>query len=121
MMADLLTTKERSDVLPGLDTSGWRALAGRDAIRKVWKFKNFVEAWGFMTRAALTAEKMNHHPEWKNVYNVVDVTLSTHDAHGLTQLDIKLAQAMDRFAGDAEVQRDHSEPVLSLCEIKAKG
>jgi 4a-hydroxytetrahydrobiopterin dehydratase len=119
-MSDLLTVAEREAALPGLDITGWGAVPGRDAIRKVWKFRNFIEAWGFMSRAALTAEKLNHHPEWRNVYNTVDVTLSTHDAHGLTALDMKLAQAMDRFAGDAEVQRDHSEPVLSLCQIKAE-
>ncbi len=120
-MTDRLTKAERAAALPALDAAGWRAVAGRDAIRKLWKFRNFSEAWGFMTRAALTAEKLNHHPEWKNVYNIVDVTLSTHDAHGLTALDLKLAEAMDRFAGSAEVQRDHSEPVLSLCQVKAKG
>jgi 4a-hydroxytetrahydrobiopterin dehydratase len=73
-----------------------------------------------MSRAALAAEKMNHHPEWTNVYNTVDVTLTTHDAHGLTALDVKLARLMDRYAGEAEVQRDHSEPVTCLCELHAK-
>lgn len=118
-MADRLTEAERQSALPALDATGWRAAEGRDAIRKVWKFRNFSEAWGFMTRAALSAEKLNHHPEWSNTYNVVDVTLSTHDAHGLTALDLKLAEVMDRLAGGAEVQRDHSQPVLSLCEVRA--
>jgi 4a-hydroxytetrahydrobiopterin dehydratase len=120
-MAERLTEAERNAGLPALDATGWRAVPGRDAIRKVLKFQNFSEAWGFMSRSALMAEKLNHHPEWKNVYNTVDVTLSTHDAHGLTALDLKLAQAMDRFAGAAEVQSDHSEPVLSLCQIRARG
>lgn len=73
-----------------------------------------------MTRAALVAEKLDHHPEWANTYNVVDVTLSTHDCHGLSALDIDLAKKMDALAGDAKVQSDHSLPVESLCQIKAK-
>ena len=77
---------------------GWRLAEGRDAIQKTFKFKDFNEAFGFMTRAALVAERMNHHPEWFNVWNRVDVTLSTHDAGGLTELDIKLAAAMDKLA-----------------------
>ncbi len=120
-MAELLSPAARAEQLPGLGQSGWGAAPGRDAIRKIWKFRNFSEAWGFMTRAALAAEKLNHHPEWSNVYNVVDVTLSTHDCHGLSALDIDLARRMDAMAGAAEVQRDHSEPVESLCQIRAKG
>lgn len=120
-MADLLTTEDRNEALPALGDAGWGAIPDRDAIRKIWKFRSFSEAWGFMSRAALAAEKMNHHPEWTNVYNTVDVTLTTHDAHGLTDLDLRLARMMDRFAGDAEVQRDHSEPVVCLCELHAKG
>lgn len=118
-MAALLTPAERTAGLPGLGETGWAAVPDRDAIRKVWKFRNFSEAWGFMSRAALLAEKLNHHPEWRNVYNVVDVTLTTHDCHGLSDLDLKLAEAMDRFAGSAEVQRDHGQPVQSLCEARA--
>ncbi|OYW48071.1 MAG: 4a-hydroxytetrahydrobiopterin dehydratase [Rhodobacterales bacterium 32-66-7] len=118
-MADLLTPKARTSQLPPLGETGWAAVPDRDAIRKILKFRNFSEAWGFMSRAALAAEKLNHHPEWKNVYNVVDVTLTTHDCHGLSQLDIDLAQAMDRLAGGAEVQQNHGEPVMSLCEIRA--
>ena len=72
---------------------------GRDAIQKTFKFKDFNEAFGFMARAALVAEKMDHHPEWANVWNRVDVTLSTHSAGGLTELDLKLAEAMDKIAG----------------------
>ena len=77
---------------------GWRPADGRDAIQKTFKFKDFSEAFGFMARAALVAEKMDHHPEWTNVWNRVDVTLSTHSAGGLTELDLKLAEAMDKIA-----------------------
>jgi 4a-hydroxytetrahydrobiopterin dehydratase len=119
-MADLLSAEDRQTRLPPLGETGWAAVPGRDAIRKVLKFRNFSEAWGFMSRAALTAEKLNHHPEWKNVYNTVDIVLTTHDCHGLSRLDIDLALAMDKIAGQAEVQRDHGEPVLSLCEIRAR-
>lgn len=118
-MAALLTEAERRETLGALGNSGWGAVPDRDAIRKIWKFSGFSEAWGFMSRVALAAEKMNHHPEWRNVYNVVDVVLSTHDAGGLTILDLKLAAQMDRFAGGAEILRDHSLPVQSLCEIRA--
>jgi 4a-hydroxytetrahydrobiopterin dehydratase len=71
---------------------------GRDAIARKFVFRDFSEAFGFMARAALIAEKLDHHPEWFNVYKTVDVTLSTHDAGGLTELDVKLAEAMDRLA-----------------------
>jgi 4a-hydroxytetrahydrobiopterin dehydratase len=118
-MADLLSDGDRAVELPALGVTGWAAVPDRDAIRKVMKFRNFSEAWGFMSRAALVAEKMNHHPEWRNVYNVVDVTLTTHDCHGLSALDIRLATAMDKLAGAAEVQRDHGKPIECLCEIKA--
>lgn len=118
-MAELLTTSERNDALPPLGETGWGAVPGRDAIRKIWKFDNFSQAWAFMSRAALAAEKLNHHPEWSNTYNVVDVTLSTHDVHGLSDLDIALARKMDKYSGGATVQRDHSEPVSCLCEIRA--
>ena len=73
----------------------WKLVDGRDAIHKQYRFKNFVEAFGFMSQAALVAERMDHHPEWFNVYNRVDVTLTTHDAEGLSQRDIELARAMD--------------------------
>ena len=77
---------------------GWSLVSGRDALQKSFKFKDFNQAFGFMARVALVAEKMDHHPEWTNVWNRVEVTLSTHDAGGLTELDLKLAEAMDRFA-----------------------
>ncbi len=80
------------------ELTNWKLVEGRSAISKRFKFKNFNGAFGFMTKAALVAEKMNHHPEWSNVYGSVDVRLSTHDAGGITERDIKLAKAMDRFA-----------------------
>ena len=115
-MAHLLTQADRATALPPFGDTGWHAVPDRDAIRKVWKFANFSEAWAFMSRAALKAEALNHHPEWRNTYNVVDVTLSTHDCHGLSALDLQLAAAMDGYAGSAAVQRDHGAPILSLCE-----
>lgn len=79
---------------------GWYRLNDRDAIRKSLTFKNFNEAFAFMTKVALMAEKMNHHPEWFNVYNRVDITLTTHDAGGLSAKDIKLARFIDKAGGD---------------------
>jgi 4a-hydroxytetrahydrobiopterin dehydratase len=76
----------------------WRSVAGRDAITRKFEFGDFNEAFGFMTRCALLADKMDHHPEWSNVYNKVEVTLSTHDAGGVTQNDIDMAAAMDAYA-----------------------
>jgi len=96
-MAQKLTGQARVNALSKL--SGWSEVAGRDAISRKFVFKDFNAAFGFMTRAALIAEKMDHHPEWFNVYKMVDVTLSTHDAGGVTELDIKLATEMDRLAG----------------------
>ena len=78
---------------------GWSQVKSRDAISKKFVFADFNQAFGFMTRAALVAEKLDHHPEWFNVYKTVEVTLSTHDAGGLTELDVKLAEAMDRLSG----------------------
>ena len=119
-MTPLLPAEDRLAALAPLAETGWAAVSGQDAIRKIWKFRNFSQAWGFMSRAALVAEKLNHHPDWTNKFNVVDVTLTTHDAHGLTKLDIDLARAMDRLAPDTEIQRNHGEPVTCLCEINAK-
>ncbi|WP_435257604.1 4a-hydroxytetrahydrobiopterin dehydratase [Thioclava sp. FR2] len=82
-----------------LFTTGWALVDGREAIRKEFLFRNFVEAFGFMTRAAIWAEKLNHHPEWSNVYRTVTVELITHDTNGLTELDLKLARKMDELAG----------------------
>ena len=95
-MASPLSGPERAELLPALD--GWTMVEGRDAIRKRFVFSDFVEAFGWMTRVALVAERMNHHPEWTNVYRTVDVTLSTHDAGGLTRRDVELAQRMDQLA-----------------------
>ena len=87
----------RAAALKGLPE--WRDVSGRDAITRKFAFKDFNAAFAFMARAALLAEKMDHHPEWFNVYNKVDVTLSTHDAGGVTALDVKLAAEMDKLAG----------------------
>lgn len=93
-----LTQAERDSDLTSLIENGWSLVDNRDAIAKTYQFSNFITAFGWMTRAALQAEKLDHHPEWFNVYNRVEVVLSTHDAGGLTALDIKLARAMDRLA-----------------------
>ena len=95
-MPKKLTVPERKTTLAEL--SGWTEAEDRDAIRKRFLFKDFNAAFGFMTRIAMMAEKLDHHPEWSNVYRTVDVTLTTHDAGGLTELDIKLARAMDQIA-----------------------
>lgn len=92
-----LTTDELTTALEGLD--GWAVEEGGKAILKSFKFAGFVEAFGFMTASALVAEKMDHHPEWSNVYNRVEVRLTTHDSGGVTELDIALAKAMDKAAG----------------------
>ena len=96
-MAHKLSVKDRTAALAKL--TGWSEVQGRDAITRKFVFADFNEAFGFMTRAALVAEKMDHHPEWFNVYKTVEVTLSTHDAGGVTELDVTLAQAMDKLAG----------------------
>ena len=74
---------------------GWTLVEGRDAIRRGFRFKDFSEAWGFMTRVALLAEAQDHHPEWSNVWNRVEIVLTTHDAGGLSARDVRLAQAID--------------------------
>jgi 4a-hydroxytetrahydrobiopterin dehydratase len=96
-MSQKLAGDARKSALSRL--KGWSEVGGRDAITKKFVFADFNQAFGFMTRAALVAEKLDHHPEWFNVYKTVEVTLSTHDAGGLTELDVKLAEAMDRLAG----------------------
>ncbi|HEY9451155.1 MAG TPA: 4a-hydroxytetrahydrobiopterin dehydratase [Bradyrhizobium sp.] len=95
-MAELLSAEARKSALAELP--GWSETAGRDAIGRTFTFKDFNEAFGFMSRAALVAEKNDHHPEWRNVYRTVDVVLATHDAGGVTQLDIDLARAMNAIA-----------------------
>ncbi|KLN60713.1 hypothetical protein WH96_09460 [Kiloniella spongiae] len=91
-----LSDSERANLLQELE--GWTLEPDRDAIRKVFTFKTFNQAWGFMSRVALVAEKMGHHPEWFNVYNKVDVVLTTHDCDGLSTLDVELAKKMTLFA-----------------------
>jgi len=98
-MSTLLSENERADALARLD--GWAVADGRDALTKSFRFADFNAAFGFMSRVALKAERMDHHPEWFNVYNRVDVTLATHDAGGVTQKDIDLAAFMDRAVREA--------------------
>lgn len=88
-----LNDTDRAAAVAGLD--GWSLVDGREAIGKRYVFANFIEAFGFMTKCALEAEKADHHPEWSNVYKTVDVVLTTHDAGGLTQQDVALAKAFD--------------------------
>jgi 4a-hydroxytetrahydrobiopterin dehydratase len=98
-MIDQLADSTISDAdLAPLLANGWTAIEGGRAIAKVYTFRNFVEAFGFMTRAAIWAEKWDHHPDWSNVYKTVTVTLTTHDTGGLTDLDVKLAAKMDHLA-----------------------
>ncbi len=81
------------------DLPGWALVEGRDAITHGFRFADFSEAWAFMSRVALLAEKHDHHPEWSNVWNRVEITLSTHDAGGLSARDVTLAKAIDAIAG----------------------
>ncbi len=96
-MAQRLSGDARKSALK--DLPGWAETEGREAIARTFTFRDFSEAFGFMTRAALAAEKRDHHPEWRNVYKTVEVVLATHDAGGVTALDIELAKAMDTIAG----------------------
>ena len=95
-MSKKLTAAARKTALSGL--KGWKAVEGRNAIAKSFKFADFNAAFGFMTKVALTAEKSDHHPEWSNVWNKVDITLSTHDAGGVTDKDIALAKFIELAA-----------------------
>ena len=95
-MVQKLSAEARKSALEGL--SGWSEVTGREAIQRTFSFKDFNEAFGFMARAALVAEKNDHHPEWRNVYKTVEVVLATHDAGGVTARDIELAQAMNAIA-----------------------
>lgn len=115
-MTDALDHDARVALLPALDSTGWRAVPDRDAIRKIWKFNSFSEAWGFMAQAALLAEKMNHHPDWTNRYNIVDVTLTTHSCDALSVLDIELARALDAIQCHASHPTDHAQPIACLCQ-----
>ncbi|XP_069754528.1 pterin-4-alpha-carbinolamine dehydratase 2-like isoform X15 [Narcine bancroftii] len=93
-----LTPEEREQLLPELKAAGWEDVEDRDALFKEFSFKNFNQAFGFMTRVALQAEKMNHHPEWFNVYHKVQITLLTHDCGGLSKKDVKLAKFIEQVA-----------------------
>lgn len=95
-MAERLSAETRKQALQSL--SGWGDVAGREAIAKTFVFKDFNEAFGFMSRVALVAEKRDHHPEWRNIYKTVEVVLATHDAGGVTTLDIELAKTMNAIA-----------------------
>jgi 4a-hydroxytetrahydrobiopterin dehydratase len=95
-MTTTLTSEARAEALAALPD--WTPVEGRDAIARTFSFKNFNEAFGFMARVALTAEKMDHHPEWSNVYKTVEVVLTSHDANGLTERDVTLAKTMDKIA-----------------------
>ncbi len=94
-MSESLSNEARSLLLAPLLKNGWKEVEGRDAIAKTYEFANFVDAFGWMTRVALWAEKWNHHPEWYNVYRTVEVVLITHDLDGISALDAKLARKMD--------------------------
>jgi 4a-hydroxytetrahydrobiopterin dehydratase len=94
-----VTKSSEEQITAGLASlPGWSRLAGRSAITKTYKWADFNEAWGFMSRVALVAEKSDHHPEWTNVWNRVEITLSTHDAGGLSERDFKLAAAIEKIA-----------------------
>lgn len=97
-MSELLSDTGRKTMLDPLLACGWQQVDGRDAITKTFSFGDFTEAFAFMTRAALWAEKWNHHPEWSNLYKTVHVTLTTHDVKGLSALDVKLARKLDQLA-----------------------
>ena len=101
-----LDEEERNTRLPSLRKAGWAEVEGRDAIQKEFLFKDFNQAFGFMTRVALKAEKMDHHPEWFNVYNKVQITLSTHDCSGLSDNDVQLANFIETAAKSIENSND---------------
>ncbi len=96
-MVEKLNAEARARALAKLP--GWDPVESRDAIQKPFRFKDFNQAWGFMSRVALAAEAMNHHPEWSNVYNRVEIVLTTHDCGGLSERDIQLAWKIEQFAG----------------------
>ncbi len=99
MMSPKLTDAERTNHLPDLFAAGWEPMAERDGLTKTFTFADFRAAFGWMTQVALLAEKMNHHPEWTNVYNRVTVTLISHDVNGLSMRDVEMARTMDDLAG----------------------
>jgi 4a-hydroxytetrahydrobiopterin dehydratase len=97
-MMERLSEEARGPLLDPLMQNGWGMVEGRDAITKTFVFSNFVDAFGWMARVAMWAEKWDHHPEWSNVYKTVDVVLTTHDVDGLSALDAKLARKMDSLS-----------------------
>lgn len=97
-MPNKLTQIERNDELLSLLNNDWKIVDNRDAISKKFKFKSFIQAFSWMTSVAIIAEKMDHHPEWANVYSTVEVTLTTHSVGGLTKLDLTLARKMDLYS-----------------------
>ena len=96
-MVEKLSAEARAQAL--VELSGWDPVQDRDAIEKLFQFKDFNQAWGFMSRVALVAEAMNHHPEWSNVYNRVEIVLTTHDCGGLSERDLTLAREIEALAG----------------------
>ena len=98
-MTERLSEETRETLLAPLLETGWEAVQDRDAIHKTYVFRDFIDAFGWMTRVAIWAEKWGHHPEWSNVYKTVEVTLTTHDVGGLSPLDVKLARKMDGLVG----------------------
>ena len=99
MLSPPLTDAERSAHVAELQTAGWTLKDDRDAITKTYQFKNFIEAFGWMSQIAIWSEKLNHHPEWFNVYRTVEVLLTSHDVDGLSMRDVKMARKMDELAG----------------------
>lgn len=97
-MVEKLSEEEITQAMQEL--TGWSRSEGKEAIEKTFNFKNFSQAWAFMSRSALLAEKMNHHPEWFNVWNRVEVTLNTHDVGGLSELDMKMARLMNKYEAE---------------------
>ncbi len=97
-MPEKLDPDTRETTLATLFDGGWKLVEGRDALTKTFRFKDFSEAFGWMSRVALLAEKMDHHPEWSNVYKTVEVTLTSHDVGGLSERDVKMAQALDEMS-----------------------
>lgn len=99
MLSPPLTDAERLEHLAGLQDAGWELQTDRDALKKTFEFKNFIAAFGWMSQIAIWSEKMNHHPEWFNVYRTVEVLLTSHDVDGLSMRDVKMAKKMDQLAG----------------------
>ncbi len=116
-MISKLDTGERKALLRDLEKTGWRAVERGDGLVKRLLFRDFSAAWGFMSEVALCAEKMDHHPDWRNVYRTVEITLSTHDCGGLSVLDIELARVIDSIAEPrGKVDRDIGHPVQRLID-----